>query len=228
MRQTKPCGRDIVINGITLTCTYPRKRTKTACVWHWLLRQPIETQIRIASTRRANPHFDIERPRVPEREWPQGERWCAGCQNFIPTWYTIGSRCRACSSQASHASHVQRVYDLDPQDYQRLLDWQGGRCYVCGQVPRVRRLAVDHDHATGEVRGLLCSNDEWGCNVMLSRVLNDPECAVRLLEYVERYPIQRMRAGEEPRRWPRKVNEIVESLKALEPWDPFGTGSDGR
>jgi len=54
--------------------------------------------------------------------------------------------------------------DMDTDRYEVLLHQQGGVCAICGGVDRERNLAVDHDHSTGEVRGLLCGN----CN---SRVL---------------------------------------------------------
>ncbi|MAU83409.1 endonuclease VII domain-containing protein [Gordonia sp. NPDC062954] len=60
-----------------------------------------------------------------------------------------------------HQTRVVRDFDLDPGDYDRLLIAQGGRCAICWKKPtRSRRLAVDHDHTTGDVRGLLC---HW-CN----------------------------------------------------------------
>ncbi len=218
----KPCG--VVLGdpvGIHGTCDYPRSYGKQKCIWHWLQTQPIEAQVRAASQRRESTKHLEPRKVVPEREWPAGERWCAGCQSFVPLFYSQGSRCKACASQASHASHVKRTYDLDPAEYQALLDFQGGRCWVCGQTPRVRRLAVDHDHRTGEVRGLLCANDEWGCNVMLARVLNDPEAAKRLVEYVERFPLQRLRDGEAPKTY-RRPPGILELTRAIGRPEPTG------
>ena len=41
---------------------------------------------------------------------------------------------------------------------------QGGRCYICQRQTHSKRLAVDHDHETGKVRGLLCADNERGCN----------------------------------------------------------------
>src|SRR5262245_31280818 len=43
-----------------------------------------------------------------------------------------------------------------PAVYASLLDSQQGGCGVCGKPGGTRALAIDHDHATGEVRGLLC------------------------------------------------------------------------
>ena len=45
---------------------------------------------------------------------------------------------------------------LTLDDYERLLADQGGVCAICKRPPKKRRLHVDHDHATGKVRGLLC------------------------------------------------------------------------
>jgi hypothetical protein len=183
-------------------CERVKRKGYHRCTWHWLEHQPIERQVRAAKWRleraQATEGFQ-HRARVPKAEWPSGGRWCAGCQSFVPLHYARGSRCRACASQAAHASHIERTYELSREEYDQLLEWQGGRCYVCGQLPRVRRLAVDHDHNTGEVRGLLCANDDWGCNVNLARLLYDLEAARRLVDYVEMPPLERMRRGEAPR-----------------------------
>jgi hypothetical protein len=45
---------------------------------------------------------------------------------------------------------------LSEADYLALLDAQQGTCAICGHPPKTRRLAVDHDHKSGNVRGLLC------------------------------------------------------------------------
>lgn len=53
-------------------------------------------------------------------------------------------------------------------DYDRLFDSQKGNCKLCGkhQFEFKISLAVDHDHETGFVRGLLCNN----CNLSLARL----------------------------------------------------------
>lgn len=47
---------------------------------------------------------------------------------------------------------------VTPEDYDRMLNSQGGRCAIagCNRTPKTRRFHVDHDHATGAVRALLC------------------------------------------------------------------------
>ena len=172
---------------------------KQKCEWHWLLEQPIATQVEAANQRRAHAEaaegFEY-RARVPEAEWPEGERWCSGCQAFVPLFFCRGSRCYAHASEAAHASMVKRVYEFTKEDYDNLLAWQKGRCYICRRLPRSKRLAIDHDHRTNAVRGLLCASDEWGCNHTLRMVLNSVGMAERLLEYVQRAPAERMLAGE--------------------------------
>lgn len=226
-KKTKPCGAPLSATVDGPTCTYLRKFSKTRCAWHWLLSQPIEVQIRQAGLRLqlAKESGMPLRDRVSAVEWPEGERWCSGCQAFVPLFYASGSRCKACTSKATHAAHVERTYEISREDYDALLAFQGGRCWVCGQVPRGRRLAVDHDHATGKVRGLLCSGLTYGCNVSLARVLNDVEAARRLLEYVELSPLERMRDGEQARVYRRK-DPLMDSMRKPPPTIDLTTWSD--
>ena len=49
-----------------------------------------------------------------------------------------------------------KALGVSDAEYARLLEAQGGHCALCPNTPKTRRLHVDHDHATGAVRGLLC------------------------------------------------------------------------
>lgn len=58
---------------------------------------------------------------------------------------------------------LRYVYGISPADYDAMLTQQNRRCAICGKEPdttprnpQINRLHVDHDHATGKVRGLLC------------------------------------------------------------------------
>jgi hypothetical protein len=54
-----------------------------------------------------------------------------------------------------------KPYGMSLGDYEMMFLWQGGRCAICYKPPsKNRSLHVDHDHETGEVRGLLC----YSCN----------------------------------------------------------------
>ena len=74
-------------------------------------------------------------------------------------------------------AHVQRTYGVTPSEYRALYRAQGGRCYVCRiatgptkKNPRARHLGVDHDHLTGEVRGLVCTGSRTAmtCNRLIA------------------------------------------------------------
>ena len=154
MTKVRPC--------LTKACPWPARKGGRYCAWHHLARQPIEVQEESAQRRLES--STETRSRVPEKEWPTGRRYCSGCRSMIPLIYCTGSRCRACASRAAHRARAESTYDWPPGvTYDSLLALQGGRCAICRCVPRTKRLAIDHDHKTGLVRGLLCPG-ERGCN----------------------------------------------------------------
>lgn len=76
------------------------------------------------------------------------------------------------------------MYKLSKAEYDRLHDQHNGLCGVCKnpQPPgRFKRLCIDHDHATNNIRGLLCNS----CNMVLGKVKDSPELLRKLAEYVE-------------------------------------------
>ena len=80
----------------------------------------------------------------------------------------------------SREGHLRRKFGLSQADYDLLLGKQGGGCRICGKKPGKISLHVDHDHATGEVRGLLCV----GCNNALGQLHDDTELLRRAITYV--------------------------------------------
>lgn len=66
---------------------------------------------------------------------------------------------------------------------------QANKCAICGceggsEDNRGDRLAVDHDHETGVVRGLLCHK----CNTAIGLLRDDPEVLRRAADYLDRPP----------------------------------------
>lgn len=120
---------------------------------------PIGEQVAAARARAAMVPDELRLARVPARLWPEGQRWCAPCQSFrdFDDFADGASRCRPCASSATHGAMIAKTYGLSPAEYDRLLALQGGRCAICRGRPKSKRLAVDHDHGSGAVRGLLCS-----------------------------------------------------------------------
>ena len=61
-------------------------------------------------------------------------------------------------------------------------EMQEGRCDICRTaLTKDRYTHVDHDHANGEVRGLLCMH----CNQMLGGARDDPELLARGIQYLK-------------------------------------------
>jgi hypothetical protein len=57
-------------------------------------------------------------------------------------------------------SRLKRKYGITPEDYERMLLFQGSHCALCDRTEedeRHKRLNVDHCHETGKIRGLLCT-----------------------------------------------------------------------
>lgn len=66
-----------------------------------------------------------------------------------------------------------------------MLKVQGGACAICRRATgKTRRLAVDHDHQSGQVRGLLCKP----CNRLLGHARDDVEFFERAGDYLSEPP----------------------------------------
>lgn len=92
-------------------------------------------------------------------------------------------RCRTCLA----AYLLRWKWGLTPQELDRLFDAQEGRCLLCGgEMPRppirgksLNRAVIDHDHATGRIRGLL----HGGCNMRLEPI-EDEEFRAMAMAYL--------------------------------------------
>lgn len=77
---------------------------------------------------------------------------------------------------------LQAEYGISIEDYTKLLESQGGRCAICGTTDWGchEKAFVDHDHTTGGVRGLLCSN----CNAGLGMFRDNVEYLTNAINYL--------------------------------------------
>lgn len=63
-------------------------------------------------------------------------------------------------SKLRHRKHrLKKAFGITIEQYEEMFKKQGGCCAICGDtnIKYGRRLAVDHEHETGKVRGLLCN-----------------------------------------------------------------------
>ena len=78
-----------------------------------------------------------------------------------------------------HDTEFRKKFGIGLHQYQTILEEQNGVCYICGEKD-FRNLAVDHDHATGKVRRLLCTS----CNTGLGKFKDNPDLLKKAAEYV--------------------------------------------
>jgi hypothetical protein len=86
--------------------------------------------------------------------------------------------------------HLRQAFDLTPSEWDRILAHQDGVCFICQRaIIPPRKPHTDHDHHTGHVRGILCSQ----CNRALGKA-EDPRwqwnamCFIRAGLYLLVYP----------------------------------------
>jgi hypothetical protein len=94
----------------------------------------------------------------------------------------IRSSCRDCE----RSNQLERDYGIDKNEYDRMLEKQEGLCAICRIAEsltfneKVVLLSVDHCHATGKVRGLLCR----ACNMAIGALRDDPKILDRAANYL--------------------------------------------
>jgi len=79
-------------------------------------------------------------------------------------------------------AQLKYLYGITQEQYNQLFHQQNGQCGICGghQSKLNRVLSVDHNHKTGEVRGLLCRE----CNVVLGHIEKRIKNLDRIKEYL--------------------------------------------
>ena len=115
----------------------------------------------------------------------------AKCKGFCNSHYektktASGYKRKSYTAENRRAIHLRARYGIDQNGYDALLRKQGGLCAVCGEPPKKAgrahwsgKLCVDHDHATGRVRGLLCNS----CNLAIGYI-QSPETLERAAQYL--------------------------------------------
>ena len=107
--------------------------------------------------------------------------YCKVCSNIRSTEYARKNRHKIPTTKYS----LKRRYGITEEQYAEMLESQGYKCAICGadQCSSGRNFAVDHNHETGKVRGLLCSN----CNTSLGRFKDNRQILLNALAYLEKH-----------------------------------------
>ena len=91
-----------------------------------------------------------------------------------PEWYRL-------QQEKERDRHLRRTFGITSEEYDQMLHSQGGKCAICHttECKSGVAFAVDHCHATGQIRGLLCRD----CNTSLGKFNDD----IRILRQAVRY-----------------------------------------
>jgi hypothetical protein len=114
---------------------------------------------------------------------------CTKCNRTLPlsAFNKANKTSSGFESCCSLCATLWRLYKLSHAEYMARYEAQQGLCAICrrpGAVAnRADRLAVDHNHQTGEVRGLLCGK----CNAAIAYLLESPAILQRAVAYLEQY-----------------------------------------
>jgi hypothetical protein len=149
--------------------------------------------------RRANEYYVKKRAaegrEVRHRVQVPGAKRCAACGDikalteFHRSVRQAGGYncyCKPCRKAIDAEARLLREYGLTTADVQALIDAQGGLCAICEERPAVH---VDHDHVTGQVRGVLC----FPCNAALGQFRDRIDLLARAARYLETTTWQKTR-----------------------------------
>ena len=87
--------------------------------------------------------------------------------------------------EKNRVGHLKRKFGMTLEDYNLLFEIQKGQCAICGrhQKELKQALSIDHNHDTGEIRGLLCHE----CNETLGYAKENTEILANAIIYLWRY-----------------------------------------
>ncbi len=104
------------------------------------------------------------------------------------------TQARAWAARNTHRKRNSRLkseFNITLEDYNALLEKQNGKCAICGKEStgiqetgkRERSMHVDHNHETGEVRGLLCAQ----CNFGIGHFRDNPQILRAAADYLDSF-----------------------------------------
>lgn len=92
--------------------------------------------------------------------------------------------CKECRRTSESDARILRLYGITREQLDALIAEQGGLCAVCRERPAEH---VDHDHVSGEVRGVLC----FPCNAALGQLMDRSDLLLAAADYLERITWQK-------------------------------------
>lgn len=118
---------------------------------------------------------------------------------------------KAVTPGTARERYLLKTYGITEDQYKELLKKQGDSCAVClrGKETFPKNLAVDHNHVTGEIRGLLCAY----CNHRLVGRHRNPDLLQRVVDYISQGTGWFVPKKQKKKRRKRKMSLRVERRK---------------
>ena len=93
--------------------------------------------------------------------------------------------CKPCQADYDRGYRLPKRFGLSMSEYNELFIKQEGKCAICNvhQSEFIKALAVDHNHRTNKVRGLLC----FACNSAIGKLKESDEIINNALEYLRKW-----------------------------------------
>jgi len=127
--------------------------------------------------REALPEVDLYKR---EKLITEGKNICHVCEKIKPLKAFRKTRhvktgyhntCKGCKSISNKNAHLKNLYGITLSEYNRLNEEQGNACKICKTTfTDSRDVCVDHNHATAEVRGLLCQPCNRGIGLLKENI----------------------------------------------------------
>ena len=123
--------------------------------------------------------------------------WCKSCKTAATVRYNLDPANWEKRKFQQWKWLLKTKFNITPEQYQKMLDGQDGRCAICGNPPKTRRLAVDHDHKSRKIRGLLCMR----CNYnLLGQTRGTAKLFRSAADYLENPPAEEIIGATKTRR----------------------------
>ena len=122
--------------------------------------------------RRVKKSNQAKNKRINDVEWAKNER------EKRREWYRR-------NPDKGKEGNLKAVWGISLDQFNELKNNQGGKCAICMEIPKSdKHFHVDHNHITGEIRGLLCSN----CNVGFGNFKENEQILRNAINYINNYP----------------------------------------
>lgn len=92
----------------------------------------------------------------------------------------ISYNCNDCAPRMARNRTYKYKYGITLEEYENLFISQDGRCAICKEEQPDMNLAVDHNHETDEIRGLLCDR----CNRGIGFMRDNPDLLIKAASYL--------------------------------------------